>query len=109
MPFHQSELGFESVDHRHPRRTASAGTDVDVIEQTITLNANCENAEACATILDSVIDGATVSTDGNRLLLLSDTAGLASSVTVLSAGSGPNALRLFGSGSRGAYNGATFV
>ena len=66
--------------------------------QTINAVANCDTLVSCAAALTVQINGAAVSVDGNNLKITSGTTGLSSTIAIRAAGSGDDALALFGPG-----------
>ena len=72
---------------------------VDGVEVTVSLTINCDSVSSCAGSFPAIA-GAEVSHDGTNLVITSSLTGTPSSTAaVVEAGSGPNALALFGSSS----------
>jgi len=69
---------------------------VDGTPETITIVANCNTAVNCATALSAQITGASVSAVGGKLVITSATTGSSSTISITLAGSGTDALALFG-------------
>eukprot|EP01052_Picozoa_sp_SAG31_P031710 SAG31_NODE_3390_length_4327_cov_2.098392_1_plen_507_part_10 len=75
-------------------------------EQVIPITANCDTLHHAATAITVV--GATVSVDGDVLVISSDTTGPSSSISV-GSGSGPNVKLLFGEAASGKFVGTSFT